>query len=70
MKQFDTMRYVQRVGLHRATTIVELGFWDMVRLAFGREIEMVPYSEMIVIRSGSAYSAFNLDAGLGDPPRR
>lgn len=60
MNSFEQMR--KRGQLYRPTTIVELGFWDLLRMLLGREIEALAHSEYVVVRSRAAYEAFNLSA--------
>ena len=61
----DAMKgfYIKR-GEHHVE-IIELSFRDLFRLLIGREIELDHVS--IVIRSASAYAAFNLSALRGLP---
>ena len=67
MIQFDQLR--KKGGIHRHATVVELGFWDLLKLMFGREIEFWPMGEMVILRSAPAYDAFNLEAPRADAPK-
>jgi hypothetical protein len=46
--QFNQLR--KKGDIHRHATVVELGFWDLVRLLFGGEIEVWPMGEIVVLR--------------------
>lgn len=48
--------------------VIELGFWDLVRMLAGREIETITAEGVTAIRSGAAYSAFNMGAPVAIAP--
>lgn len=58
MKSFTSMR------ANRSCLTIELSFWDVVRLLFGKEIMIVEKNEVIVLRHYPAYVVFNNSAGL------
>lgn len=59
MKQFHQMRYCKGEDWPVHAIVVELGFWDMVQLMIGREIEVHTPSEVVVLRQSPVYEAFN-----------
>ena len=67
MIQFDQLR--KKGDIYRHTTVVELGFWDVLRILTGREIEIWPLGEIVVLRGSPAYDAFNASASRADAPK-
>ena len=57
------MKSYSIIRANRPTSIIELSFWDMLKLLFGREIMIVEKNEAIVLRHYHAYVLFNLAAG-------
>lgn len=55
------MKCFQMVRANKVTNIVEFSLWDMVKLMFGREIEIIAQNS-ILIRHHHSYNLFNLSA--------
>jgi hypothetical protein len=60
------MKTYNMIRANQSTAIVELSFWDMIRLLFGREIMIVEKNERIVLRHYHAYVLLNTKASTGD----
>lgn len=56
MKSFHIIR------ANRPTLVLELSFWDMLRMLFGREIMLLETGDEIVLRHQHGYTIFNLAA--------
>ena len=46
----------KRGNRYRSASIVELSWWDLFGVAFGREIEMMVPNEMVVMRTTFPFS--------------
>ena len=54
MKIFTMPR--KRGNRYRSASMVELSYWDILEIVFGREIEMTVPNEMVVVRTAFPFS--------------
>ena len=56
------MKIFHMIRANRSTMVMELSFWDIAKLLWGREILLLEKGESIVLRHKTAYELLNMAA--------